>query len=60
MTARKTPTDGDELIRVKCQQCSSVVRVADKYAGLKVKCPACKEALADTGGDARCRIEFAN
>ncbi len=32
-------------IRVKCQQCSSVVRVADKYAGLKVKCPACKEAL---------------
>jgi hypothetical protein len=29
-------------IRLKCQQCSSVVRVAEKYAGRKVKCPACQ------------------
>jgi len=29
-------------IRVKCPQCGSVVRVAEKYAGRRVKCPGCQ------------------
>ena len=32
-------------IRLKCEQCGNAVRVDDKYAGFKVKCPACKGAL---------------
>jgi membrane protein YdbS with pleckstrin-like domain/phage FluMu protein Com len=30
---------------VSCSSCSKTLRIPDKYAGMKVKCPACKEVI---------------
>ena len=40
-------------IRVTCEQCKSALRIAEKYAGRKVKCPKCQNTIAVNGHVAR-------
>ncbi|MBA2117289.1 hypothetical protein HOV93_44860 [Planctomycetes bacterium FF15] len=42
----------DDLIRFKCKHCRNTIKAKAKYAGKKISCPGCKQAIRVPSADA--------
>lgn len=41
----------DDLIRFKCKNCKNTIKAKPKYAGTKISCPGCREAIRVPSGE---------
>ncbi|QDU76425.1 hypothetical protein Pan97_34740 [Bremerella volcania] len=42
----------DDLIRFKCKHCKNTIKAKPKYAGKKISCPGCQQAIRVPSGEA--------